>query len=92
MQENQCRPRRANEDGLVMAAILKEDPGVSMWDSFSAFLIAPVSQWALLLLLRLKCKSRPKLRRVKVNNPTQSAESSEVDMTDAYFLYKYMHK
>lgn len=39
-----------------------------------------------------KCKSRPKLQRVRLNNPTQSAELRKVNMVEAYFLDQYMQK
>lgn len=39
-----------------------------------------------------KCKPRAKLQRVRLTNPTQSAELRKINTIEAYFLDKYMHK
>lgn len=42
VQGTQCRPHRANEDGVVAAAVLDQTRDVMMWDWTLALLIGPL--------------------------------------------------
>lgn len=44
------------------------------------------------LVVALKVEIQNEVKRMRINNPTQSSELSEADIIYAYFLHKCMHK